>query len=409
MAQNGTIIKDFYQKRACCNNNTPIRFSLPSIGKNDKDQNVIVPTVLETKIFTDDEFKDPNVCKFDDADFKKTDQKNENQGCNFFYGKFCNSIYDSRSVGTSDQLIKYYGPYENNDEKSLENKLPLNEFRDCNCLNSKYIRDPYYEKELGKENTSLNIDSLAQNADKRCFNNVVKGIQKAYTRKNFVADSFCASMADFSNAQILGTVKNEQTCPNLPSAPNKQPIVSPGPAPPPPVPPPPSPVVLDINCSAKGILSLASGDAIASINNSLSKNYIFYGSGINNNDPKGIPVKEIKSLPDGRKLFLIEDGEYVKMVLSTGEIRYYKGKLSDFVNEKINTYPCGTNDAYNIKSVDGSSTSPSRQFIPTETVIPTSLSEMKFDKNMLMIGGGIVIIIFLFIIFLTLGRKKEDD
>ena len=138
--------KNFMKKRACCMNSQSASISLPS---NDATGNV-VPTVLDLKIFSDDEWKNPgNVCTFDGNNFyRSTSDGNvtKNDACANFFNKYCQNVYDSRSQVYSGGL-QYDGPYEDaikypyND--GVKNPLSVgNIFRDCNCLNSQFNRDP---------------------------------------------------------------------------------------------------------------------------------------------------------------------------------------------------------------------------------------------------------------------------
>ena len=66
-----------------------------------------------------------------------------------------------------------------------------------------------------------------------------------------------------------------------------------------------------------------------------------------------VPVNSIKKINSDR-VFLVENGLHVKMVLeSTGEGRYYEGKLDDFNPDLWDTYSIVPACSYQIKNTNG--------------------------------------------------------
>ena len=63
-----------------------------------------------------------------------------------------------------------------------------------------------------------------------------------------------------------------------------------------------------------------------------------YGPAIRGNDPNGIPIVAVQNLPDGQKVYLAEEGGYVKMVAANGQNGYFKGTLSEFDPKKWDSY-----------------------------------------------------------------------
>ena len=57
---------------------------------------------------------------------------------------------------------------------------------------------------------------------------------------------------------------------------------------------------------------------------------ILYGPAIRYDDPAGVPIKEVRTLSDGRKVYLAEDAQYVKMVAENGENGYFTGTIAQF-------------------------------------------------------------------------------
>lgn len=77
------------------------------------------------------------------------------------------------------------------------------------------------------------------------------------------------------------------------------------------------------------------------------KNYLLYGSGI-----KGQKYADkIFILPNGKKIFIIQDGEFVKMVTENQNGYYYIGKISDFDSYNIKSYLKTANGTFYVKNI----------------------------------------------------------
>ena len=80
--------------------------------------------------------------------------------------------------------------------------------------------------------------------------------------------------------------------------------------------------------------------------------YVIYGPYIN----KGIgsiQVQEIRKLPNGESIFLVEQDGYVKIAKQNGEGYYLTGKIKDLDINKLNQYSKVPNNAYMIKKGKG--------------------------------------------------------
>jgi len=112
----------YFRKRACCSNNRPVSFSLPTIvnneGKPDINGNAVKATTLRFKVFTDQEYAQGDVCKIGPRDYKKTSAGQINPQCDSFYDAFCSSVHEKRKAShpqKSEMLQRSYGLYNEND------------------------------------------------------------------------------------------------------------------------------------------------------------------------------------------------------------------------------------------------------------------------------------------------------
>jgi hypothetical protein len=94
-----------------------------------------------------------------------------------------------------------------------------------------------------------------------------------------------------------------------------------------------------------------------------------------------IPVQDVKTLANGVKVYMIDGGPFVKMVTSTGEARYFAGKISDFDPNLWSTYK-SAGDGYKYKA-------PIITASPTDIVSPLIQLQVPSKNNLCMDDGGV--------------------
>jgi hypothetical protein len=214
----------YFRKRACCSNNRPVSFSLPSIvddtGKPDINGNTVKATTLRFKVFTDQEYAQGDVCKIGSRDYKKTSAGQINPQCDSFYDAFCNSVHEKRSAahpGKSELLKRSYGLYNENTERDwqVNPTMSFNEFEDCNCLSSIFVKEPEFKKlKDGTGQPLLDKNETPQLADNNCKSNV--NDQKSYVKSKQNDRPVCINIASIdTNVMKNSTAAITQTC-NIP-------------------------------------------------------------------------------------------------------------------------------------------------------------------------------------------------
>ena len=51
-----------------------------------------------------------------------------------------------------------------------------------------------------------------------------------------------------------------------------------------------------------------------------------------------VPIERVVPIPSGERFYICQDGQYTKMVSSSGAARYYVGPTSAFDASRWNTY-----------------------------------------------------------------------
>jgi hypothetical protein len=234
----------YFRKRACCSNNRPVSFTLPTIvsgskkiedGKEvtlykpDINGNEVKATTLRFKVFTDQEYAQGDVCKLDDMNYKKTSASEINPQCDSFYDAFCASVHEKRTAShpqKSESLERSYGLYNGNDVRDpiINPTMSFNEFEDCNCQNSIFIKEPEF-KSLKDTNGNALLDKneTPQLADNNCKSNV--NDQKSYVKSKQNDRPVCINIrsVDIVSLGPGALMTSNQTC-NINTNDSKDPL-----------------------------------------------------------------------------------------------------------------------------------------------------------------------------------------
>ena len=176
----------FYQKKACCLRNKDVPIGLPTYDPSTKK---IVTTVLNLNVFNDQQFQDlKNTCNMNGASFARefdpvSRVQISNPTCDAFYDKYCGAVWSTRSkVDTGE--AQFYGPYDDIPPTEANPLRKGNQFKDCNCLNSSFMRLP----NVKVDTTTIAQDPqvFAQTLDKRCYD---PGFSSVVYIKNYVQNS----------------------------------------------------------------------------------------------------------------------------------------------------------------------------------------------------------------------------
>ena len=206
--------KNLLKKRACCRNTIEVPISLPSY---DSISGKLYPTVINIKVFNDKSQITERACTFENND--KFLQTNNTAGsgyesgetCSNFYRTFCNSVYDSRRDYT-DLYARSYGKQEYLDELGLNKTLADlhvgNQYLDCGCLNSIYIKSPQL---FTYDDDALKPTQLAQNKDKFCLD---KSPNTTFIENYSKLQSLniCVNSVTLDKSSIAGYVGVSQNC-----------------------------------------------------------------------------------------------------------------------------------------------------------------------------------------------------
>ena len=269
--------KNFLKKRACCRQNVNVPISLPSVilenvitvDNDESGKKIIIPKGIYPSKINIPVFKDKNemtkeACTFENGnDYIPT---NSGAGilwkgglsCNDFYSKFCKKVYDKRSATYDREYDKSYGIYPDNVNNNPDPLIKLsvgNEFQECNCLNSPFIKNKKPESTY-----SLQATQMAQTFDKRCawktpelsyiesydkqdklnlcINELNVGKLNQAEQSNLGINQNCSSTSN----DIVGGQPSAQP-PAQPPAPPKQQAPPPAPPPAPPAQPPAPPAL----------------------------------------------------------------------------------------------------------------------------------------------------------------------
>ena len=251
---------NFTKKKACCMNNEKIGISLPSW---DSSTGKVVPTVLQTKVFTDAEWATSwkvgkvgdttnGVCSFGangttgtyhgpirngDGSYQLDTKSNRiisNSTCVGVMQDNCLVLgqkrlasYPKPSSG-ADNLWRYYGPYERKPVSRITNpKLTLNPFTECNCENSKYADSTGpYSITSSAAGAPLDKHGTAQNFDSACYLAAGGSLgdlgKSTWIQTNLKSDSICLNF-NYVGGNVTATddslVDLRQTCPDASSTP----------------------------------------------------------------------------------------------------------------------------------------------------------------------------------------------
>lgn len=95
----------------------------------------------------------------------------------------------------------------------------------------------------------------------------------------------------------------------------------------------------------------------AALNDCLGKGTAFYRPPVSNavlegpavNWGRPVPVARVETLVDGRKVYMIEDDGFTKMVADNGEGRFYTGRMSAFNKNNWSTYNLNMDGSYRLR------------------------------------------------------------
>jgi hypothetical protein len=186
MGSNDDFANNYYKKKACCMRSKDVPIGLPSFDPTTKK---IVTTVLNLNVLNDAQFQDlRNTCNINGAAFNRefdsvSRVQVSNPTCDAFYDRYCGAVWAQRNaVDTGD--AKFYGPYNDippNDPNPLKKG---NQFKDCNCLNSAFMKVPNLRVE--STNIPQDLQVFAQTLDKSCSD---PGFSSIVYIKNYVQNS----------------------------------------------------------------------------------------------------------------------------------------------------------------------------------------------------------------------------
>ena len=258
----GEIFTNLLKKRACCRNTTEVPIAIPSVDSVTKK---IYPSIINIKIFEKKTDITDNACTFENSSKYRPENPDKGKNwiagntCKNFYGKFCNNVYDNRKASYTNIFDYATGPFPDDPVVNPPNLADLNvgnQYLDCNCLNSVYVRSP------DKFETSIPLlpDEMAQNKDTRCANNPPDGafINKWSQKENL---TFCVNSVNITggvvatNASSIGISQSCNASSNNSKdtkTPTSEPSVPPTSAPPTSAPPKPD-VSLSIVAPKSGI------------------------------------------------------------------------------------------------------------------------------------------------------------
>jgi len=206
--------KNLLKKRACCRNTIEVPISLPSY---DSKSGKLYPTVINIKVFDKESEITASACTFENNDeFRLTNPelgRNYVSGetCSNFYKTFCDSVYDGRRDYT-DLYAKSYGKQEYLNELGLDKTLidlhVGNQYIDCGCLNSIYVKHP---KLFNYGGDTLSSTQMAQNKDKFCLD---KSPNTTFIENNSKLQSLniCVNAVTLDKSSIAGFVGVSQNC-----------------------------------------------------------------------------------------------------------------------------------------------------------------------------------------------------
>jgi len=205
--------KNLLKKRACCRNTIEVPISLPSY---DSISGKLYPTVINIKVFDTKSHITASACTFENNEefrlFNSELGSNYQSGgtCSNFYKTFCDSVYDGRRDYT-DLYAKSYGKQEYLDELGLDKSLidlrVGNQYIDCGCLNSIYVKSP----ELFNYNGALEDTQLAQNKDKFCLDKSPNTTFIEHYSK-LQSLNICVNSVTVDKSAIAGHVGVSQNC-----------------------------------------------------------------------------------------------------------------------------------------------------------------------------------------------------